>query len=153
LRHTFVPRIRYLGFTTRGKKGPLTTTGDLSACMSKRTLIQLLTVNNLPTSRCCPLPNARVLQFVTVVFRLLQLNSRWILAGEGSSNILLADWTCPLPIHRPPLKVLPRFECCCCVSYFPAHPHLPKLAFGFSAGYNPSAWGPELVRQEVPWVF
>jgi hypothetical protein len=44
-RHTFVPRIRYLGFTTRGKKGPLTTTGDLSACKSKRTLIQLLTVN------------------------------------------------------------------------------------------------------------
>jgi hypothetical protein len=40
-----VPRIRYLGFTTRGKKGPLTTTGDLSACKSKRTLIQLLTVN------------------------------------------------------------------------------------------------------------
>jgi hypothetical protein len=32
---TFVPRIRYLGFTTRGKKGPLTTTGDLSACKSK----------------------------------------------------------------------------------------------------------------------
>jgi hypothetical protein len=45
LRHTFVPRIRYLGFTTRGKMGPLTTTGDLSACKSKRTLIQLLTVN------------------------------------------------------------------------------------------------------------
>jgi hypothetical protein len=42
---TFVPRIRYLGFTTRGKKGPLTTTGDLSACKSKRTFIQLLTVN------------------------------------------------------------------------------------------------------------
>jgi hypothetical protein len=39
-----VPRIRYLGFTTRGKKGPLITTGDLSACKSKRTLIQLLTV-------------------------------------------------------------------------------------------------------------
>jgi hypothetical protein len=39
-----VPRIRYLGFTTQGKKGPLTTTGDLSACKSKRTLIQLLTV-------------------------------------------------------------------------------------------------------------
>jgi hypothetical protein len=48
LRHTFVPRIRYLGFTTRGKKGPLTTTGDLSACKSKRTLIQLLTVNSIP---------------------------------------------------------------------------------------------------------
>jgi hypothetical protein len=46
LRHTFVPRIRYLGFTTRGKKGPLTTTGDLSDCNSKRTLIQLLTVNS-----------------------------------------------------------------------------------------------------------
>jgi hypothetical protein len=28
------------------KKGPLTTTGDLSACKSKRTLIQLLTVNS-----------------------------------------------------------------------------------------------------------
>jgi hypothetical protein len=40
-----VPQIRYLGFTTRGKKGPLTTTGDLSTCKSKRTLIQLLTVN------------------------------------------------------------------------------------------------------------
>jgi hypothetical protein len=40
-----VPRIWYLRFTTRGKKGPLTTTGDLSACNSKRTLIQLLTVN------------------------------------------------------------------------------------------------------------
>jgi hypothetical protein len=48
LRHTFVPRIRYLGFTTRGKKGPLTTTGDLSACKSKRILIQLLTVNKHP---------------------------------------------------------------------------------------------------------
>jgi hypothetical protein len=46
LRHTFVPRIRYLGFTTRGKKGPLTTTGDLPTCKSKRTLIQLLTVNS-----------------------------------------------------------------------------------------------------------
>jgi hypothetical protein len=46
LRHTFVPRIRYLGFTTRGKKGPLTMTGDLSTCKSKRTLIQLLTVNS-----------------------------------------------------------------------------------------------------------
>jgi hypothetical protein len=45
LHHTFVPRIRYLGFTTRGKKGPLISTGDLSACKSKRTLIQLLTIN------------------------------------------------------------------------------------------------------------
>jgi hypothetical protein len=35
LHHTFVPRIRYLGFTTRGKKGPLTTTGDLYACESQ----------------------------------------------------------------------------------------------------------------------
>jgi hypothetical protein len=43
--HTFVPQIRYLGFTIRMKKGPLTTTGDLSACKSKRTSIQLLTVN------------------------------------------------------------------------------------------------------------
>jgi hypothetical protein len=41
-----VPRIRYLGFTTRGKNDPLTTTEDLSACKSKRTLIQLLTVNS-----------------------------------------------------------------------------------------------------------
>jgi hypothetical protein len=48
LRHTFVPRIRYLGFTIRGKKGLLTTTGDLSACKSKQTLIQLLTVNRPP---------------------------------------------------------------------------------------------------------
>jgi hypothetical protein len=47
LRHTFVPRIQYLGFTTRGKKGPLTTTRDLSACKSKRTLIQLLTVTKM----------------------------------------------------------------------------------------------------------
>jgi hypothetical protein len=46
-----VPRIQYLGFTTRGKKGPLTTTGDLSACKSKRTLIQLLTVNTAPGHR------------------------------------------------------------------------------------------------------
>jgi hypothetical protein len=46
LRHTFVPRIRYLGFITRGKKGPLTTTGDLSACKSIRTLLQLWTVNS-----------------------------------------------------------------------------------------------------------
>jgi hypothetical protein len=45
LRHTFFPRILYLRFTTRGKKGLLTMTGDLSACKSKRTLIQLLTVN------------------------------------------------------------------------------------------------------------
>jgi hypothetical protein len=29
-----VPRSRYLGLTTRGKKGPLTTTGDLSASKS-----------------------------------------------------------------------------------------------------------------------
>jgi hypothetical protein len=35
-----VPRIRYLGFTTQGKKGPLTTTGDLSACKSIWTLIR-----------------------------------------------------------------------------------------------------------------
>jgi hypothetical protein len=41
-----VPQIRYLGFTTRGMKDPLTTTEDLSACKSKRTLIQLLTVNS-----------------------------------------------------------------------------------------------------------
>jgi hypothetical protein len=40
-----VPRIEYLGLPTRGKKCPLTTTGDLSACKSKRTLIQPLTVN------------------------------------------------------------------------------------------------------------
>ena len=40
-----VPRIQYLGFTTQGKKGPLTTTGDLSACKSKRTLIRQSTVN------------------------------------------------------------------------------------------------------------
>jgi hypothetical protein len=53
LRHTFVPRIRYLGFTTRGKKGPLTTTGDLSACKSKWTLVQLLTVNKPLFWRCC----------------------------------------------------------------------------------------------------
>jgi hypothetical protein len=48
-----VPRIRYLGFTTRGKKGPLTTTGDLSACKSKRTLIQLLTVNRFRLASDC----------------------------------------------------------------------------------------------------
>jgi hypothetical protein len=45
LHHTFVPRIRYLGFTTRGKKGPLTMTEDLSACKSKRTLTRIYTVN------------------------------------------------------------------------------------------------------------
>jgi hypothetical protein len=45
LRHILVPRIRYLRFTTRGKKGPLITTGDMSAWKSKRSLIQLLTVN------------------------------------------------------------------------------------------------------------
>jgi hypothetical protein len=50
-----VPRIRYLGFTTRGKKGPLTTTGDLSTCKSKLTLIQLLTVNRRISlmKECC----------------------------------------------------------------------------------------------------
>jgi hypothetical protein len=45
LHHTFVPWIRYLGFTTRGKKGPLTMTGDLSACKSTWSLIRLYTVN------------------------------------------------------------------------------------------------------------
>jgi hypothetical protein len=45
LRHTFVPRIRYLGFSTRWKKDPLTTTRDLSTCKSKRALIQLLIIN------------------------------------------------------------------------------------------------------------
>jgi hypothetical protein len=40
-----VPQIRYLWFTTRGKKGPLTTTGDLSACKSTWTLTQIYTVN------------------------------------------------------------------------------------------------------------
>jgi hypothetical protein len=43
--HTFVPRIWYLGFTTRGKKGPLTTTGDLSACKYTWSLIRTYTVN------------------------------------------------------------------------------------------------------------
>jgi hypothetical protein len=57
-----VPRIRYLGFTTRGKKGPLTTTRDLSACKSTWSLIRLYTVNNTaawtavvrPAVSCCP---------------------------------------------------------------------------------------------------
>jgi hypothetical protein len=40
-----VPWIRYLGFTTRGKKGPLTTTGELSACKSAWTLTRIYTVN------------------------------------------------------------------------------------------------------------
>jgi hypothetical protein len=40
-----VPRIRYLGFITRGKKGPLTTTEDLSACKSTWSLIRIYTVN------------------------------------------------------------------------------------------------------------
>jgi hypothetical protein len=40
-----VPRIQYLRFITRGKKGPLATMEDLSACKSKRTLIRILTVN------------------------------------------------------------------------------------------------------------
>jgi hypothetical protein len=40
-----VPRIRYLGFITRGKKGPLATMVDLYACESKRNLIHILTVN------------------------------------------------------------------------------------------------------------
>jgi hypothetical protein len=39
------PRIRYLGFTTRGKKGPLTTMEDLSACKSIWTFIRWSTVN------------------------------------------------------------------------------------------------------------
>jgi hypothetical protein len=45
LHHTFVPQIRYLGFTTRGKNGPLAMTGDLSTCKSTGTLIRLYTVN------------------------------------------------------------------------------------------------------------
>jgi hypothetical protein len=54
LHHTFVPRIRYLGFTTRGKKGALTTTGDLSACKSTWSLIWLYTVNSLDVAdKCC----------------------------------------------------------------------------------------------------
>jgi hypothetical protein len=40
-----VPWIRYLGFITRGKKGPLDTMVDLYACESKRNLIHILTVN------------------------------------------------------------------------------------------------------------
>jgi hypothetical protein len=43
-----VPRIRYLGFITRGKKGPLATTVDLYAGESKRNLIHILTVNTPP---------------------------------------------------------------------------------------------------------
>jgi hypothetical protein len=56
-----VPRIRYLGFTTREKKGLLTTTGDLSACKSTWSLIRLYTVNNIHLSArklyfgCCAL--------------------------------------------------------------------------------------------------
>jgi hypothetical protein len=65
LRHTFVPRIRYLGFTTRGKKGPLTTTGDLPACNSKQTLIQLLTVNK--PLFLAPLPGNKGSRFVLLL--------------------------------------------------------------------------------------
>jgi hypothetical protein len=46
LRHTFVPQIRYLGFITRGKKGPLTTTEELSACKSTWTLTRIYTIKN-----------------------------------------------------------------------------------------------------------
>jgi hypothetical protein len=53
LRHTFVPRIRYLGFTTRGKKGPLTTTGDLYACESQTNFD---TIINRQHPRARPLP-------------------------------------------------------------------------------------------------
>jgi hypothetical protein len=40
-----VPRIRYLWFINRGKKGLLTTTDDLSACKSTWSLIRMYTVN------------------------------------------------------------------------------------------------------------
>jgi hypothetical protein len=66
LRHTFVPRIRYLGFTTRRKKGPLTTTGDLSACKSTRTLIQQLTVNK--PLFLAPLPGNKWSRFDLLLF-------------------------------------------------------------------------------------
>jgi hypothetical protein len=65
LRHTFVPRIRYLGFTTRGKKGPLTTTGDLYACESRTnfdTIInrqQSLAVNLDELTASIPFPLAK----------------------------------------------------------------------------------------------
>jgi hypothetical protein len=42
-----VPRVRYLGFITRGKKGPLAMMEDLSAWKSKQTLIRILTINSL----------------------------------------------------------------------------------------------------------
>jgi hypothetical protein len=46
-----VPQIWYLGFTTRGKKGPLSTTGDLSACKSIWSLIRIYTVNTVRKHR------------------------------------------------------------------------------------------------------
>jgi hypothetical protein len=69
LRHTFVPRIQYLGFTTRGKNGPLTTMGDLSACKTRRTLIQLLTVNK--PLFLAPLPGDLTFYCFFVIFSFL----------------------------------------------------------------------------------
>jgi hypothetical protein len=72
LHHTFVPQIRYLGFTTQGKKVPLTMTGDLSACKSKRTLIQLLTVNK--PLFLAPLPGNKWSRFDLLVFLFASTN-------------------------------------------------------------------------------
>jgi hypothetical protein len=93
LSHTFVPRIQYLGFTTRGKKGPLTTTGDLSACKSKRTLIQLLTVNK--PLFLAPLPGSKwsrfdllLLFFVILSFLLVFLHLLNFDHPQNKSNLV-----------------------------------------------------------------
>jgi hypothetical protein len=47
-----VPRIRYIGFTTRGNKGPLTTTGDLYAC-KLRTNFDTIINRQQPSKNLC----------------------------------------------------------------------------------------------------
>jgi hypothetical protein len=85
LHHTFVPRIRYLAFTTRGKKGPLTTTRDLSACKSKRTLIQLLTVNTGVRQRSLEASKRRTRIRIA---RLASRLSKFAVAGHPSDGVM-----------------------------------------------------------------
>jgi hypothetical protein len=117
-----VPRIRYLGFATRGKKGPFTTTRDLSACKSKRTLIQLLTVNSHSSSTNSPLPRVRVPWHVARLVaqarrRLLHLRRTFGCFGtsrglsrESSSNTSpragSSSTTSPTPCVRVPRHVV-----------------------------------------------
>jgi hypothetical protein len=112
-----VPRIRYLGFTTRGKKGPLTTMGDLSLASHKRTLIQLLTVNARQPTRRSPragfasLEDARLPRVGSVPFEGVHLPRAGSASLEG-----------PLPPRTgsASLEGAPHARACCCTRAFNA---------------------------------